>query len=652
MLPRLAVLAVVLAVLAAGCGTGISVDPASDPPHTETGDDGGKIQTIDAAEDGQSTDAEDDDDSADAPAGEDDVATEAATRADGSDAGDADTRGPLDGAPDARGFDAWIDASRDGADDLRSDISLDGVPDVTPDLSVDVFDEPTGDSPRDATEVGRDAAEAGHDATDASGDPKDGAQDSARDADARDTFDGCTVSCWPVADYYVDATAPPGGNGSKQQPFKTITAAIEAHGVAPRAARKAYVATGTYDEALGERFPLVLRGLSLEGAGQDRTFIMGAARINHNPEGGSIANYMTVAVVVGERDLPTQLSGLSVRSPSPVPVTNYYGVLCDRGNATGEVASPLGQTRLDQVTVGPGFATDVAVATSTNPSSTGCNMFMTRSTITAAWRGVIALGCGSANYDDPVMLEMGTDDPSSGNTISWMTASNDEGVGVVLQDCVIRGSFQYNAFRDGGAGISIADAGTVSPPHTRVDLSFKHNVFERLSNYGLRAAGYTLFASQIEGNRFNNVTKADNRFGYGAIALSIDVFNVGKIRGNEFIGNDTGVAATFSAYTGTPGDFGTAADPGKNIFRCNSVREGAGGDVMITGDLWDPEMTWAGTLSLVGNAWDHVPPSLLTTDPPPNGIDISVLYAPHTDVDRRNATLSTAVCPSGRVPGQ
>src|SRR5687768_5370773 len=49
---RLARLGLALAALHVGCGTGISVDPTSvDPPHTETGDDGGKIHTIDAAED-------------------------------------------------------------------------------------------------------------------------------------------------------------------------------------------------------------------------------------------------------------------------------------------------------------------------------------------------------------------------------------------------------------------------------------------------------------------------------------------------------------------------------------------------------------------------------------------------------------------------
>ena len=619
-----------MAVLLVGCGEGISLDPAQmGPPRT--GNEGGEVRTPDA---GEESDGE--------PwAADSDIATEASSRGDGGD--DADARQPArDGAADAAEiFDGPRDASRDPSVDLSRDVSLDGVPDV----SLDVVDEMTGDSNND---TGDDRG-AVRDVSDGS---KDITVDRAPDLDPQDVFDDCTVSCWPEADYYVDATAAPGGNGSKLQPFRTITAAVQAHAATPGVAQKAFVAPGTYDEALGEQFPLVLRGLSLQGAGQGRTLIVGAGRFDHGAEGGSIAGILTVTVIIGERDLPTQLSGCSIQSLSPVPVEGYYGVFCDRGSATGEVASPLGQTHLDQITVGPGYGYDVAVATSTNPSSTGCKMLITRSTITAAWEGVRALGCGSSSYDDPVMLEMGTDDPASGNTISWMTAANDLGIGVALRDCLIRGSFQYNTFRDSRIGASIADLGFVSPPHTRVNVSFKHNTFERLSKYGLLANGTALFVEEISGNRFSDVTKVTSQPGIEAAALSMDMFNVGTVRGNEFIGNDTAIAAGFSTSSGTPADFGTSSDPGDNVFRCNSAQQGNGGDVKMVGNPADPELTWAGTLHLAGNAWDHLPPTLLTVEPPPNGVDISVLYAPHIDIDRGNPILSLAACPSGRVPGQ
>jgi len=599
------------------------------PSRSEAGDDGGEVGQREAGAD----DRFDDD-------------AEGAT--DGASYNDGDAGPASDSAADRETLDGASDASLDTVADVASDAPFDGTPDASldvdndvtsdalPDVSLDVVN----DRKSDAGDGGRvlDARDAGQDATDGAG--------------AADVFDDCTVSCWPDADYYVDATAPSGGNGSKQQPFKTITAAVQAYAATSGVAKKAYVAPGTYDQSLGEQFPLVLRGLSLQGAGQDRTLIVGAGRYDNGAEAGSISGILTTTIVIGERDLPTELSGCSVRSTSPVPVESTYGVFCDRGNATGAVASPLGQTHLDQVTVGPGYGYDVAVATSTSPSSTGCNMLITRSTITAAWEGVIAVGCGSSANDDPVMLEMGTDDPGSGNIISWMTAANTLGIGIALQDCLIRGSFQYNSFLDSRIGASVSDLGRVSPPNTRVNLTFKHNVFERLSQYGLFANGYTLFVQEISANRFSDVTKVLGQAGGEAAALFMDMFNVGKLRGNEFVGNDTAIEAGFSVSSGTPADFGTALDPGNNVFRCNSAQQGSGGDVMLTGNSFDPEVTWAGTVHLAGNAWDHQPPTLLTADPPPNGADISQLYAPHVDIDRVNAVLSSAACPSGRVPGQ
>jgi hypothetical protein len=280
-------------------------------------------------------------------------------------------------------------------------------------------------------------------------------------------------------------------------------------------------------------------------------------------------------------------------------------------------------------------------------------MLITRSTITSAWGGVVARGCGSPVHDDPVMLEMGTDDPASGNTIAWMNAGNSVATGVTLQDCLIRGSFRYNTFRDSVSGAALVDNGTVSPPHARVNVSFQHNVFERCSEYGLFAHGITLIASEISDNRFTSITRAVNQAMYEAVALSMDMFAVGKVRRNEFIGNDKAIKAGFDyAPPGTPPDFGTVEEPGNNVFRCNSAAEGHGADVVIVGDRFNPELTWAGTLGFAGNAWDHVPPTLLTVDPPPNGIDLSLLYAPQIIIDRGNATLSTVACPSGRVPGR
>ena len=642
MLRRIANIGLGFAALLAGCGTGISTDPTSmDPSLPAVRADGGDARGSDADEDHRMVDA---------GARETDALADVTSRAD-----DADGYGPdrVEGdvvMGDASAVDGLGDVAGDAARDMRTDVSLDSPVDA----AFDVSDAPPRDGHLDAADGTRDVADASLDAADAS---KDATQDNRRDADAHDAFDGCTAACWPDADYYVDASAAPGGNGSRLQPFKTITAAIEAHAASPAIAKKAYVAAGRYDATLGERFPLVLRGLSLEGAGQDRTFIAGSGSYDHSAEGGTFPGLYAVTMVVGERQLLTRVSGLSIRSLSPVPAENYHGVFCDRGNATGEVASPLGLTHLDKVTVGPGHDMGVLVATSTIPSSTGCNMLITASTITGAWRGVFAVGCSSTAYDDPVMLEMGTDDPASGNTISWMTANNEQAMGVWVQDCVPRASFQYNTFRDSVAGVTVDQSDILSPPHTRNHMSFKHNTFERLSIGGLSVFGLALTVDEISDNRFVNITRAVNQHpGISARAASLDLFSVDKVRRNEFIGNDNALEVGFIWNAPPPqvppADFGTAADPGSNVFRCNSGPEDNGGDLYFWGNAEDPEATWRGTIHLAGNAWDHVPPTVQTVNPPPNGSDIALLFAPHIQLDLARSTLSTAACPSGRVPGQ
>ena len=58
------------------------------------------------------------------------------------------------------------------------------------------------------------------------------------------------------------------------------------------------------------------------------------------------------------------------------------------------------------------------------------------------------------------------------------------------------------------------------------------------------------------------------------------------------------------------------------------------------------------SIQLAGNAWDHAPPTISTASPIPNGCDISTLALPDATLGLENASLSTAECPAGRVPGQ
>jgi hypothetical protein len=107
-------------------------------------------------------------------------------------------------------------------------------------------------------------------------------------------------------------------------------------------------------------------------------------------------------------------------------------------------------------------------------------------------------------------------------------------------------------------------------------------------------------------------------------------------------------------------DFGTAADPGSNTFRCNSAAAtlqavGPGGDVFA--NVGEP--AGAGVvLSFEGNTWDHAPPSTAisaaATDPA-SGIDLFVFggagfNGPTVDTAGADAS-STPACPAGRVAG-
>jgi hypothetical protein len=470
--------------------------------------------------------------------------------------------------------------------------------------------------------------------------------DDALDANALDAGDACIPCGWPHADYYVDAQAPPDGDGSRFKPFKTITSATLAYGAVQGQTKKAYVAAGTYDRALGESFPLVLRGLSLEGAGRDRAFIVGTGTFDHTADEGPMRDRYGVTIVAGDRALVTRIAGISVRPEMPVPTLNYFGVFCDRGSATGGVPAPAGQTQLDDVVVGPGYDASVLVTTSAAPTMTGCSMRIRSSRLTGAWAGLRALGCDAPRLSGPVVVEMGGPDPVDGNTLTSMWAPGDAAAGVTLQGCVSRGVFQNNAFLDSVYGLYIDDASTtLAGPHV---FSIKNNTFERLSAGGVFAQtgptqSGTLEIDELSDNLFTNITRAVTRApGSRAIAVNAGLMQMRKVRRNRFIGNDAGIVATTG--DGQAANFGTSDDPGNNVFRCNSAWKESGSDFSF-----GPWTNWMGTVQMVGNAWDHWPPVIWRSDPAPNGADIEMHF--NASLELLNSSLASEPCPSDRIPG-
>src|SRR5262249_33564011 len=137
-------------------------------------------------------------------------------------------------------------------------------------------------------------------------------------------------------------------------------------------ARSIYAAPGTYDVALGEQFPIVLRGgLSLLGAGVDQTVVSGAGSLTHTGTDGVTAAHYYVTILVGDATLPTSISNVTIRSGTAGAAPLYTGVLCDRGDSAG---GSTGQTSLDSVSLGPGYHACIMAMSSANPSPSGCNL--------------------------------------------------------------------------------------------------------------------------------------------------------------------------------------------------------------------------------------------------------------------------------------
>jgi hypothetical protein len=584
--------------LLTACGTGISLDPtASDPPQHE--------------------------------------------KEDAADSGPPDVSGDVLGAPDGTGemdiapppdvsLDGDVSAPPAG---ISGDADADGSATTPPDVALDGFDVAAADPDGAGQDVASDSADAAFDAFDAAG-------------------DGCTLSCgWPEADYYVDARASSDGKGTRLEPFKTITRAIAAYNEAPGTPKTVYVAAGTYDRALGEQFPLELRGLSLKGAGRDATLIAGTGTLDHSTQGGPFYDRYLVTIVTGDGLLKTTISDVSVRSESPVPTPKYYGVFCDRGSATGEVAPPAGQTELQGVTIGPGYDASVVATTSTASVVTGCSVVIRGSLLTGGWAGLRAAGCDrQLRPEGPVLVEIGGPDPSNGNVVSWMQAPGDGAAGAFLAGCVVLASIQNNAFIDSVYGLFLDATFAFSPSGLRTTI--KHNSFERLRAGGIVAMG-NVQIDELSDNRFAGITRAVTQDpGPRAVALSAGSMRLGKVRRKQFIGNDFGVLLAVPIWAGQPADFGTAEDPGGNVFRCNSALNETGADLSFIGESTEPDRNWGGTIHLAGNEWDHAPPTVLGDDPIPNGCDISTIRVPRLSLDVQSSSLATATCPVDRVPGQ
>jgi hypothetical protein len=288
-------------------------------------------------------------------------------------------------------------------------------------------------------------------------------------------------------------------------------------------------------------------------------------------------------------------------------------------------------------------------------------MLMTRSTLTGGWTGILADGCNGASPPAPVMLEIGTDDPASGNTVTWMQGQNGMGNGIFLNNCVARAFFQYDTIADCSSGLNVGGSAVGPNPSAVQPFMIKHNTFARMSNIGLYDWGTAISIAEISDNRLMDTTRTQSS-SERAVGLRLEAANVGKVRRNVFAGND--VALRLDAGTEQT-DLGRPGDPGENVFYCNSgVDSWLGADVVVSYPMMagaprglrdldggpDGDDGGSTLLPFAGNGWDHGPPRVETLDFAPNGVEIELDWAPPLLFDLSGASLVTTSCPAGRIP--
>jgi hypothetical protein len=321
-----------------------------------------------------------------------------------------------------------------------------------------------------------------------------------------------------------------------------------------------------------------------------------------------------------------------------------------------------------------------------NPPLAGCNLALTSSTIESGWYGVVADG-----YDMPsgpvqaVSVRIGDlmgggndfvnlDIPASENPPPLLVLY---GAGLMTCDAVTGVVVEGNHFfQQSGMlsdwGIYAVHSGSFESP----GFDIEGNEFGPLTGGGMMLWG-AVIADRLLDNSFHDNSMVPG-YQYPATGINIHgdaadmpspVAVVLRARGNTFFGNDVGVtiAARSSFLTQDPvmaTDFGTAADPGHNTFRCNSVPPeralggvgGPGADVFLSFPVGQPASV---TVPFEGNAWDHAPPTT-TVAPWANaapGTDVYNVGDPTAGpvgptLDTANATATDMPpCPAGRVAG-
>jgi hypothetical protein len=492
-----------------------------------------------------------------------------------------------------------------------------------------------------------------------------------RDAEAEEAGEAC-----PPATMASDFHVVPAGDPGACNTFSTISAALQAARASSAAQRTVHLAPGTYSDAA--EFPIDLRGgISLAGSGEGSSIMTGVGATTIAPPTNAYARLSATyvvyaAILAGDPEKSSQISGVTLELP-PNQLAGTEAIVCDRGNAATSPPSP--DTLVSHVDI-HGFEVGVRVTWSGPPLS-GCNLALTSSTIHDGWFGVVADGDDSASGPvQPVSVRLG-DLMGGGNSFSNLDVPSSSplapnGAGLATCDAVTGVVVEGNHFFEQPGALSDLGIWAVhAGPYESPGFHIERNDFGPLTTGGIWLWGPVVIDELLDNSIHDNSMVAGFHFEAVGLSLSGDPLAnnnyepfavVRRARGNTFFGNDLGLTihsyyTLFAQMPGLETDFGTAADPGNNTFRCNAVpasaNDGPGSDVFIAAAP-DPTVT----IPFEGNVWDHAPATTVVGpyNAAPPGTDVSLVGSSGVPdgplLDTADAsTASTPPCPPGRVAG-
>jgi tRNA A-37 threonylcarbamoyl transferase component Bud32 len=423
------------------------------------------------------------------------------------------------------------------------------------------------------------------------------------------------------SEFFIDAGARGPATGEPGHPYPSITAALEAanHSAAPT--KTLHVAAGRYD-ASRETFPLELRhGVSLIGEAAPTTAIVGVARIDHAAGGTVFDEPIWVSILVGDPVERQTIRGISIDPGTAEHLP--WGIYCDQGNAYPPAPGPgrAPNLTIDQI-VAARFDRSIVIGTSDRPAPSGCSAVVTRSQIASKTVGVFIAGTGhGSNAPNRVSARIGGDTAADGNRFIGNrdldrtgSSSFHRGSAITIYDNAVPIAIRHNTFNDNDIAIELNAFGDDVTSDID-DNSFTGMTYAAIvlsGNYHLHALTGNFFAGNnaIAGN--TTPTCGDRL----TLAAAICIRGYGthppgpqiqRARGNVFAGNDVALyveGTPFLAGANRILDFGTAADPGKNQFLCNSSEHDPPGY-----DVWLNTGSPSATLSFAGNGWDHAVPT-------------------------------------------